>query len=218
VDANVGAPKVSYRETIRKKVEVEGKFVQQTGGHAQYGHVWITVEPFKEGDEPVTFVDAIVGGKIPRQYVRSVEKGIRDTAVTGVAGGPPLIDIKVTLIDGSTHPVDSSDLAFYTAACIAFRKGVEMANSILLEPIMSIEITVPEQYMGDVIGEVHSRRANILEMITKGNIRIIKGEVPLAEMFGYSTTLRSITQGRGTFTMEPLEYRPAPAKSVGNVT
>jgi elongation factor G len=218
VDANVGAPKVSYRETIRKKVEVEGKFVQQTGGHGQYGHVWITVEPFKEGDEPVTFVDAIVGGKIPRQYVRSVEKGIRDTAVTGVAGGPPLIDIKVTLIDGSTHPVDSSDLAFYTAACIAFRKGVEMANSILLEPIMSIEITVPEQYMGDVIGEVHSRRANILEMITKGNIRIIKGEVPLAEMFGYSTTLRSITQGRGTFTMEPLEYRPAPAKSVGNVT
>ncbi|WP_347272827.1 elongation factor G [Candidatus Kuenenia sp.] len=218
VDANVGAPKVSYRETIRKKVEVEGKFVQQTGGHGQYGHVWITVEPFKEGDEPVTFVDAIVGGKIPRQYVRSVEKGICDTAITGVAGGPPLIDIKVTLIDGSTHPVDSSDLAFYTAACIAFRKGVEMANSILLEPIMSIEITVPEQYMGDVIGEVHSRRANILEMITKGNIRIIKGEVPLAEMFGYSTTLRSITQGRGTFTMEPLEYRPAPAKSVGNVT
>lgn len=216
VDANVGAPKVSYRETIGKKVEVEGKFVQQTGGHGQYGHVWITLEPFK-GEEPVTFEDAIVGGKIPKQYVRSVEKGIRETATTGVAGGYSLIDIKVTLFDGSTHPVDSSDLAFYTAASIALRKGVEMAKSILLEPIMSFEIVVPEQYMGDVISEIHSRRANILEMGNRGNLRIIKGDVPLAEMFGYATVLRSITQGRGTFTMEPLEYRPAPAKVLSSV-
>lgn len=216
VDANVGAPKVSYRETIGKKVEIEGKFVQQTGGHGQYGHVWITLEPFK-GEEPVTFVDAIVGGKIPKQYIRSVEKGIRETANTGVAGGFPLIDIKVTLFDGSTHPVDSSDLAFYTAASIALRKGVETAKSILLEPIMSFEIVVPEQYMGDVISEIHSRRANILEMGTKGSLRIIRGDVPLAEMFGYATTLRSITQGRGTFTMEPLEYRPAPAKVMSSV-
>ncbi|NUO09729.1 MAG: elongation factor G [Candidatus Brocadia sp.] len=216
VDANVGAPKVSYRETIGKKVEVEGKFIQQTGGHGQYGHVWITLEPFK-GEEPVTFEDAIVGGKIPKQYVRSVEKGIRETATTGVAGGYSLIDIKVTLTDGSTHPVDSSDLAFYTAASIALRKGVEMAKSILLEPIMSLEIVVPEQYMGDVISEIHSRRANILEMGTRGNLRVIKGDVPLAEMFGYSTVLRSITQGRGTFTMEPLEYRPAPAKAFSSV-
>lgn len=216
VDANVGAPKVSYRETIGKKVEVEGKFIQQTGGHGQYGHVWITLEPFK-GEEPVTFEDAIVGGKIPKQYIRSVEKGIRDTSATGVAGGYPLIDIKVTLTDGSTHPVDSSDLAFYTAASIALRKGVETAKSILLEPIMSLEIVVPEQYMGDVISEIHSRRANILEMGTRGNLRVIKGDVPLAEMFGYSTVLRSITQGRGTFTMEPLEYRPAPAKAFSSV-
>jgi len=216
VDANVGAPKVSYRETIGKKVEVEGKFIQQTGGHGQYGHVWITLEPCK-GEEPVTFVDDIVGGKIPKQYIRSVEKGIRETATTGVAGGYPLIDIKVTLTDGSTHPVDSSDLAFYTAASIALRKGVEMAKSILLEPIMSLEIAIPEQYMGDVISEIHSRRANINEIITRGNIRIIKGDVPLAEMFGYATVLRSITQGRGTYTMEPLEYRPAPAKVLSSV-
>jgi len=216
VDANVGAPKVSYRETIGKKVEVEGKFIQQTGGHGQFGHVWITLEPFK-GEEPVTFVDDIKGGKIPKQYVRSVEKGIRETATTGVAGGYQLIDIKVTLTDGSTHPVDSSDLAFFTAASIALRKGVEMAKSILLEPIMSLEIVVPEQYMGDVISEIHSRRANILEMGTRGGLRIIKGDVPLAEMFGYSTVLRSITQGRGTFTMEPLEYRPAPAKAFSSV-
>lgn len=216
VDANVGAPKVSYRETIGKKVEVEGKFIQQTGGHGQYGHVWITLEPCK-GEEPVTFVDDIVGGKIPKQYIRSVEKGIRETATTGVAGGYPLIDIKVTLTDGSTHPVDSSDLAFYTAASIALRKGVEMAKSILLEPIMALEIAVPEQYMGDAISEIHSRRANINEIITRGNIRIIKGDVPLAEMFGYATVLRSITQGRGTYTMEPLEYRPAPAKVLSSV-
>lgn len=216
VDANVGTPKVSYRETIGKKVEVEGKFIQQTGGHGQFGHVWITLEPYK-GDEPVTFVDAIKGGKIPKQYVRSVEKGIRVTAGEGVAGGYPLIDIKVTVFDGSTHPVDSSDLAFYTAASIALRRGVEMAKSILLEPIMSIEIAVPEQYMGDVISEIHSRRANILEMSSRGTLRIIKGDVPLAEMFGYSTILRSITQGRGTFSMEPLEYRPAPAKVFSSV-
>ena len=216
VDANVGAPKVSYRETISKKVEVEGKFVQQTGGHGQFGHVWITLEPFK-GEEPVTFVDDIKGGKIPKQFVRSCEKGIRETAASGVAGGYTLIDIKVTVTDGSTHPVDSSDLAFFTAASIALRKGVEMAKSILLEPIMSLEIVVPEQYMGDVISEVHSRRANILEMGTRGGLRIIKGDVPLAEMFGYSTVLRSITQGRGTFTMEPLEYRPAPAKVFSSV-
>ncbi|MCF6158132.1 MAG: elongation factor G [wastewater metagenome] len=216
VDANVGAPKVSYRETIGKKVEVEGKFIQQTGGHGQYGHVWITLEPFK-GEESVVFEDAIVGGKIPKQYVRSVEKGIRENCATGVAGGYPLIDIKVTLFDGSTHPVDSSDLAFYTAASIALRKGVEMAKSILLEPIMSFEIVVPEQYMGDVISEITSRRANILEMDTRGNLKIIKGDVPLAEMFGYATVLRSITQGRGTFTMEPLEYRPAPAKVLSSV-
>lgn len=216
VDANVGAPKVSYRETIGKKVEVEGKFIQQTGGHGQYGHVWIVLEPFK-GDEPVTFVDDIVGGKIPKQYIRSVEKGIKETAATGVAGGYPLIDIKVSLFDGSTHPVDSSDLAFYTAASIALRKGVEVAKSILLEPVMSIEIAVPEQYMGDVISEIHSRRANIIEMDTRGNLRIIKGDVPLAEMFGYATVLRSVTQGRGTYTMEPLEYRPAPAKVFSSV-
>lgn len=217
VNANVGAPRVSYRETVKRAVEVEGKFIKQTGGHGQYGHVEIKLEPYV-GERAVEFEDKIVGGAISKQFIRAVEKGIRETAESGVSGGYPLINIKVTLLDGSMHPVDSSDLAFYNAAAIALKKGVEMAGSVLLEPIMRLEITVPENYLGDVLGELHSRRAGIDELITMEGMRIIKGNIPLAETFGYATTLRSITQGRGTYTVEPLEYRPAPVKVGSSVT
>lgn len=217
INANVGAPRVSYRETVKRKVEVEAKFIKQTGGHGQYGHVEIKLEPYA-GEKAVEFEDKIVGGAISKQYIRSVEKGIRDTAGSGVSGGYPLINIKVTLVDGSMHQVDSSDLAFYNAASIALKKGVEMAKAVLLEPIMRIEITLPETYLGDVLSELHSRRAGIDELITMEDLRVIKGNIPLAETFGYATTLRSITQGRGTYTVEPLEYRPAPVKVSSSVT
>ncbi len=211
VNANVGAPRVSYRETIKKKVEVEGKFVKQTGGRGQYGHVEIILEPF-EGEKSVEFENKIVGGAISKPFIKAVEKGIKDTAETGLSGGHPLINIKVTLIDGSMHQVDSSEIAFYNAASIALKEGVEKAKSVILEPIMKIEVTIPENFLGDVLGELHSRRADIIELVTAGDLRIIKGKIPLAETFGYTTVLRSITQGRGSYTAEPLEYKPMPAK------
>ncbi len=211
VNANVGAPRVSYRETIGREVEVEEKYAKQTGGHGQFAHVVLKLEPYV-GEKTVEFEDKIVGGKITKQFIRSVKKGITDTAKSGVSGGYPLINIKVTLLDGSMHSVDSSDFAFYNAASVALRDGVEKAKSILLEPIMQIEIMVPESYLGDVLSELHSRRANIIELVSTDELRVIKGRIPLAETFGYSTALRSITQGRGTYTLEPLEYKPAPAK------
>jgi len=211
VNANVGAPRVSYRETIGREVEIEEKYVKQTGGHGQYAHVVIKLEPYV-GEKTVEFEDKIVGGKIPKQFIRSVKKGITDTAKSGVSGGYPLINIKITLLDGSMHSVDSSDFAFYNVASVALKNGVEKAKSILLEPIMQIEITVPESYLGDVLGELNSRRASIIELLSTDDLRVIKGRIPLAETFGYATALRSITQGRGTYTLEPLEYKPAPAK------
>ncbi len=210
VDANIGEPKVSYRETIQKKVEVEGKFIQQSGGHGQYGHVKIILEPFK-GERTVEFEDKIVGGKIPKQYIRSVEKGIRGLAQSGILSGHPLINIKVTLIDGSYHQVDSSDLAFESAACIALRNGVEMAKGIILEPIMAVEVYVPEQYIGDILSDLNSRRSKIVDMSLKKGIQTVKVEVPLAEMFGYATAIRSLSQGRGNYTMQPFAYQPAPS-------
>ena len=215
INANVGAPRVSYRETVERKAKVEEKLVQQTGGRGQYAHVVMTIEPYV-GENNIEFEDKIVGGKIPKQYIRSVEKGIRETAKCGISGYP-LINIKVTLLDGSIHTVDSSDFAFYNAASIALKKGVGMAGSVLLEPIMKVEVTVPELYLGDVLSELHSRRAEIIELVTVGGLRVIKGRVPLAETFGYSTVLRSITQGRGTYTMEPLEYKPAPKEVCSSV-
>ncbi len=211
VDANVGTPRVAYRETIATKVEIEEKFVQQTGGHGQYGHVVLLIEPFKD-TQPVTFEDKITGGSIPKQYIKSIENGIRETAKTGISSGYPLINIKTTLIDGSFHPVDSSDLAFYTAASRALKSGIEEAGSVLLEPIMKFEVTVPETYMGDVISNLNSRRAIIAELDFNSGVRLIRGYVPLAEMFGYATVLRSLTQGRGNHSMEPFEYRPAPSE------
>ncbi len=209
VNANIGAPKVSYRETIERKVEVEGKFIQQSGGHGQYGHVKIILEPFR-GEKSVEFEDKIVGGKIPKQYIRSVEKGIRNLATSGVFSGNPMINIKVTLVDGSFHQVDSSDLAFETAAAIALKKGVEMAKAILLEPIMNVEVFVPEQYLGDILSDLNGRRSKIMDISNKSGAQIVKSEVPLAEMFGYATAIRSLSQGRGNYTMEPFAYMPAP--------
>lgn len=216
INANVGAPRVSYRETIRHEAEVDEKFVKQTGGRGQYARVEIRLEPYI-GEKLVEFEDKITGGAITKQYIKSVEKGIMDTAKSGVSGGYPLINIKVTLLDGDMHSVDSSEFAFYHAAGVALRRAVEKAKSVLLEPIMQIEITVPDNYLGDVLGDLNGRRAHIIEMVTEGDLRVVKGKIPLAESFGYSSVLRSITQGRGTYTMEPLEYKPAPAKTYSNV-
>lgn len=216
INANVGAPRVSYRETIRHEAEVDEKFVKQTGGRGQYARVEIRLEPYV-GEKLVEFEDKITGGAITKQYIKSVEKGIMDTAKSGVSGGYPLINIKVTLLDGDMHSVDSSEFAFYHAAGVALRRAVEKAKSVLLEPIMQIEITVPDNYLGDVLGDLNGRRAHIVEMVTEGDLRVVKGKIPLAESFGYSSVLRSITQGRGTYTMEPLEYKPAPAKTYSNV-
>ena len=210
VDANVGKPKVTYRETITKTVHnVEGKFIRQTGGHGQYGHVIIDLEPHV-GEEPVEFVDKVRHGEIPRQYISAVEAGIRETARTGVVTGYPLINIRVTLTGGSSHPVDSSDIAFDAAGAEALRTAVRHAEVRLLEPVMRVEVTVPEQYVGDVIGDLNSRRAEITEMAHRGKLRVVHGRVPLAEMFGYATALRSITQGRATYTMEPCAFVPVP--------
>jgi elongation factor G len=175
------------------------------------------LEPHVGEEKTVEFEDKIKGGVITRQFIKSVEKGIIDTAKSGVSGGYPLINIKVILLDGDMHSVDSSEFAFYHAAGIALKKAVEKAKSVLLEPIMLIEITVPDNYLGDVLGDMNGRRAHIVEMTNDGDLRIVKGKIPLAETFGYSSVLRSITQGRGTYTMEPLEYKPAPAKSYSNV-
>ncbi|MFQ5965559.1 MAG: elongation factor G [Candidatus Scalinduaceae bacterium] len=217
INANVGAPKVSYRETIEREAEVEEKFVKQTGGRGQYAHIEIKLEPYI-GEKTVEFENMIRGGAIAKQYIKAVEKGIIDTAKSGVSGGYPLINIKVSLIDGSMHSVDSSEFAFYNVAGIALKKGVEMAKSVLLEPIMRIEITVPENYLGDVLSDLNGRRADIVELITNEDLRVIEGKIPLAETFGYATILRSITQGRGTYTMEPLEYKPAPTKVYSRVS
>ncbi|HHT9117361.1 MAG TPA: elongation factor G [Candidatus Hypogeohydataceae bacterium YC38] len=209
VDANVGTPKVAYKETIAKAVEIEEKFIQQTGGHGQYGHVVIIFEPCKDA-HPVIFEDKIIGGVIPRTYIRSVQSALEDGISSGVAGGYPLLNIKATLTGGSHHPVDSSDLAFYTAAAHALTRAVQQAGSVLLEPIMKVEVAVPESYLGDVLNDLNSRRADILELDVRSGARIIRSHVPLAEMFGYATTLRSITSGRGSYTMEPFQYRAVP--------
>ncbi len=217
VNANVGAPRVSYRETIKSEATIDEKFVKQTGGRGQYARIEIKLEPFEGGEKTVEFEDKIKGGAITRQFIKSVEKGIIDSAKSGVSGGYPLINIKVTLLDGDMHSVDSSEFAFYHAAGIALRRAVEKAKAVLLEPIMQIEITVPENYLGDVLGDMNGRRAHIIEMVNQEELRVVKGKIPLAETFGYSSVLRSITQGRGTYTMEPLEYKPAPAKVYSGV-
>jgi elongation factor G len=210
VEANVGAPQVAYREAIKKKVDVEGKFVKQSGGKGQYGHVWITMEPNEPG-KGFEFVDMIKGGTVPREYIPAVEKGLLETITSGVLAGFPVVDVKVTLFDGSYHDVDSSEQAFKMAASMAFKDGMRKADPVLLEPIMSVEVETPEEYMGDVMGDMSSRRGVIQGMDDlPGGGKAIRAEVPLSEMFGYATTVRSLSQGRATYTMEFKHYAEAP--------
>lgn len=210
VDANVGKPQVAYRETIRKSVEQEGKYIRQSGGRGQYGHVWIKLEPLKRGGG-YEFVNAIVGGVIPKEYIPAVDKGIKGQMENGVLAGYPVVDIKVTLFDGSYHDVDSSEMAFKIAGSQAFKEGTLKAEATILEPIMSVEVVTPEEYMGDVVGDLSRRRGIIQAMDAGPSGKIIKAEVPLGEMFGYATDVRSMSQGRATYTMEFAKYSEAPA-------
>jgi elongation factor G len=209
VEANVGAPQVAYRETIRKKVEQEGKYAKQSGGKGQFGHVWLTIEPNEVG-AGYEFVNEIVGGVIPKEFIPAVDKGLKDAIKTGVLAGYPVVDIKISLTDGSYHEVDSSEIAFRVAASMAFKEGCQKANPVLLEPIMGVEVETPEDYTGDVMGDLNRRRGMILGMEDNFGAKVIKAEVPLSEMFGYSTSLRSMSQGRATYTMEFKKYQDAP--------
>jgi elongation factor G len=210
VEANVGKPQVAYREAIKKAVEIEGKFIKQTGGKGQYGHVWLKLEP-NEAGKGFEFVDAIKGGTVPREYIPAVQKGVVGATSNGVLAGYPVVDVKVTLFDGSYHEVDSSEQAFKMAGSMAFKDGMRKATPTLLEPMMAVEVETPEDFMGNVVGDLSSRRGMIQGMDDQiGGIKVVKAEVPLAEMFGYSTTLRSLTQGRATYTMEFKHYAEAP--------
>ena len=212
VECTVGKPQVSYKETIRNKVKVEGKFIRQSGGRGQYGHVWLEMEPLEAG-KGIEFESKIVGGVVPKEYIKPIEDGIREAANTGILAGYPVIDFKATLVDGSYHEVDSSEMAFKIAGSMAFKEGCKQGKSVLLEPIMKVEVTVPEEYMGDVIGDINSRRGRMEGMEARGGNQIVRGFIPLSEMFGYATDLRSKTQGRGTYSMEPSHYEEVP-KSV----
>ncbi len=210
VEANVGAPQVAYRETIRKSVESEGKFVRQSGGRGQYGHVWLRLEPQETG-VGYEFVNGIIGGVVPKEYIPAVDKGIREQLQNGVIAGYPVVDVKVTLFDGSYHDVDSNEMAFKIAGSMGFREGALKAKPVLLEPIMAVEVETPEEYMGDVMGDLNRRRGIIGGMEDNAGIKLLHADVPLAEMFGYSTSLRSQTQGRATYTMQFKKYTEAPA-------
>jgi len=209
VEANVGAPQVAYREAIKKHVEVEGKFIKQSGGRGQYGHVWLKMEPNEQG-KGFEFVDATKGGSVPREYIPAVQKGLVDSLPNGVLAGFPVVDVKATLFDGSYHDVDSNENAFKMAASIAFKDGMRQAGPVLLEPMMAVEVETPEDFMGNVVGDLSSRRGMIQGMEDNPTGKVIKAEVPLAEMFGYSTTLRSLSQGRATYSMEFKHYTEAP--------
>jgi elongation factor G len=214
VEANMGKPQVAYRETIRKQVEQESKFVRQSGGRGQYGHVYIRIEPLvndEDSDETYEFVNEIVGGAIPREFIPAVDKGCREQMEAGVIAGYPLVNVKVSLYDGSFHDVDSSEVAFKVAGSTALKEGAQKADPVILEPVMSLEVVTPEEYMGDVVGDLNRRRGIIHGMEDGPSGKVVSGEVPLAEMFGYATDLRSSSQGRATFTMEPLKYAEVPS-------
>jgi elongation factor G len=216
VEANIGKPQVAYRETIKKDVESEGKFVRQSGGKGQYGHVWLKIEPLEEAEKEdenqvFSFINKIVGGTIPREFIPAVEKGAFEQMQSGILGGFPLIDVKVTVYDGSFHDVDSSEIAFKVASSMALKSGALKASPVILEPIMKLEVVTPEEYMGDVVGDLNRRRGIVQGMNDIHAGKVLDGEVPLAEMFGYATDLRSATQGRATFTMEPLKYSEVPS-------
>ena len=210
VEANIGKPQVAYRETIRQEVEAEGKYVRQTGGRGQYGHVRIRITPLTDSEENFEFVDEIVGGVVPREYINAVSKGIEDQMQNGVIAGYPLINVRATLYDGSYHDVDSNEMAFRIAGSMALREAANRANPVLLEPVMSVEVVTPEEYMGDVVGDLNRRRGLIDGMDENPAGKIIRSSVPLGEMFGYSTDLRSATQGRATYTMEFSRYEEVP--------
>ncbi|MBO8142612.1 MAG: elongation factor G [Firmicutes bacterium] len=210
VEANVGKPQVAYRETIRKPVRAEGKFIRQTGGRGQYGHVVFEIEPLSPG-EGFEFVNKIVGGVVPKEYVPAVEEGVKEAMQSGVLAGYPVVDVRVTLVDGSYHEVDSSEMAFKIAGSIGFKEGAKKADPVLLEPFMSVEVVTPEEFLGDVMGDLNSRRGRIEGMDRRGNAQLVRAKVPLAEMFGYATELRSMTQGRAAYTMQFSHYEPVPA-------
>jgi len=209
VEANVGKPQVAYRETITKKIENEGKYVKQTGGRGQYGHVWLKIEP-KEAGTGFEFVSEIVGGSVPKEYIPAVKKGVEEALDTGIRAGFPVVDIKVTIFDGSYHDVDSNEMAFKIAGSMAFKEGTKKAGPIILEPLMKIEVITPEDWMGDVIGDLNSRRGKITGMEERSGMKVVCANVPLAQMFGYANDLRSRTQGRASFTMEFSHYEPVP--------
>jgi elongation factor G len=209
VDANVGAPQVAYREAITKTVEAEGKFVRQSGGRGQYGHVWLKIEPLETG-AGYEFENAIVGGVVPREYIGAVDNGIQEQMQNGVIAGYPVVDIKVTLYDGSYHDVDSNEMAFKIAGSMGFRQGALDAGPVLLEPVMKVEVVTPEDYMGDVMGDLNRRRGLVQGMEDAAMGKVIRAEVPLAEMFGYATDLRSMSQGRANYSMEFSKYAQAP--------
>jgi elongation factor G len=217
VDANVGRPQVAYRETISKPVEkIEGKFVRQTGGRGQYGHVVINMEPADPGDG-YEFLDKIVGGKVPREYISSVDLGIQEAMESGILAGYPVVDLRVALVDGSYHDVDSSEMAFKVAGSMAFKTAMQRAKPKLLEPVMAVEVVTPEEYLGDVMGDLNSRRGHIEHLEPRGNAQAIRARVPLATMFGYATDLRSTTQGRATFTMQFDRYEEVPQSIAGEI-
>jgi elongation factor G len=210
VEANVGKPQVAYRETIRGSTEVEGKFVRQSGGRGQFGHCWLKIEPQEEG-AGYTFVNAVVGGVIPKEYIPAIDKGIQEQMKNGILAGYPVIDVKVSVFDGSYHDVDSNEMAFKIAASMGFKKGALQSKPVILEPVMKVEVVTPEDFMGDIVGDLNRRRGIINGMEdAPGGIKIVDAQVPLSEMFGYATSMRSLTQGRASYSMEPLKYMEAP--------
>jgi elongation factor G len=211
VEANVGRPQVAYRETIQKEVKAEEKYVKQSGGRGQYGHVLIKLRPATEPGKSYNFINSVVGGRIPREYIPAVDKGIKEALTRGVIAGYPIVDVEVELYDGSYHDVDSSELAFKVAGSIAFQKGAKMADPVLLEPIMKVEVTTPEEFFGDVMGNLSSKRGQIYETLNRGMAKVIHAYVPLSEMFGYATDLRSMSQGRASSSMEFERYEKVPS-------
>ena len=217
VEANVGKPQVAYRETIRAKVEQEGKFVRQSGGRGQYGHVWLKIEPQEEG-KGYEFVNGIVGGVVPREYIPAVDKGVKEALEGGVIAGYPVVDVKVTIFDGSYHDVDSNEMAFKIAGSMAFKEAMAKARPVILEPIMKVEVVTPEDYYGDIVGDLNRRRGQIVGMEDSISGKVVTAEVPLAEMFQYSTSMRSMSQGRATYTMEFSKYQEVPANVAAAIT
>jgi elongation factor G len=210
VNANVGRPQVAYREALTRAVRAEGRHIRQTGGHGQYGVAVLEVEPLERGSG-IVFENKVVGGSVPKEYIGPIEQGVRDALESGPVGGYPVVDVRIAVVDGSTHPVDSSEMAFRMAGIEGMRKAMEAADGVMLEPVMKVEVRTPEQFFGDVLGDINSRRGHVLDVETFGTLQIVRARMPLAETFGYTTDLRSLSQGRATHTMEFDSYEEVPA-------